>query len=91
MAVGGQAFPPGIIENCPPDVSEVKLFDGDIVIVFSDGISEAKATKTAAGLLEQGASLEQLVTAIGRQSPVSAPGGRKDDITVVGARLLRRK
>lgn len=91
MAVGGQAFPPGIIENCPPDVSEVKLFDGDIVIVFSDGISEAKASKTAAGLLAQGATLEQLVTAIGRQSPVSAPGGRKDDITVAAARLSRRK
>ena len=89
-AIGGQAFPPGILNDCPPNVTEVKLFEGDTVIVFSDGVSEAAAARLAASEGDEPQPLEELVRNIGINAAVKAPGERRDDVTVIGARLVKR-
>lgn len=89
-AIGGQAFPPGILNDCPPNVTEVKLFEGDTVIVFSDGVSEAAAARLAASEGDEPQPLEELVRKIGINAAVKAPGERRDDVTVIGARLVKR-
>ncbi len=89
-AIGGQAFPPGILNECPPSLTEVKLFEGDTVIVFSDGVSEAAAAKLASNEGDELVPLDELVRKIGINAAVKAPGERRDDVTVIGARLIRR-
>lgn len=46
IKVEGQAFPVGILSRTDPDSFSYKLFDGDRVIVVSDGVSE-EALKSA--------------------------------------------
>ncbi|MBR1422016.1 MAG: SpoIIE family protein phosphatase [Ruminococcus sp.] len=88
--VGGQAFPPGILADCPPDVEELKLFEGDIILVFSDGISENAATEVTSGLLQEGATLTDIVRTVGNSACAASSDNRHDDVTVIGVKLTKR-
>lgn len=57
VKIGGQSFPAGILEFCPPDKQTVKLFEGDMLLMTSDGADEATAKKMAE-LAIQNAGLE---------------------------------
>lgn len=46
-AIGGQAFPAGILDECPPDINSIKLFDGDMILMTSDGADEETAENLA--------------------------------------------
>jgi stage II sporulation protein E len=88
--VGGQAFPPGILADCHPDVEELKLFEDDMILVFSDGISESAAAGIASELLQKNAPLSDIVRAVGSGAPAVSADNRHDDITVIGVKVVHR-
>lgn len=92
MAVGGQSFPPGILSDCIPDKSDIKLFDGDIIIMTTDGADDETAdllAQTAAA--GEFTDLDQLVRVIGGIAIERRKGGRGDDLTILAARIGMRK
>lgn len=86
IRIDGQAFPVGILSETSPDSFVYKLFDGDRVILASDGISEDIIRSSAAELNRcsmdpQNASEligEYARTGVGIPSPVR----KRDDISV---------
>ncbi|MBR1864847.1 MAG: SpoIIE family protein phosphatase [Ruminococcus sp.] len=84
MELGGQAFPVGILPDCAPDISHVKLFAGDIIIMNSDGADEETAeefSQLAAASPEL--SAQELAGLAGRAAMEMRKGKRCDDLTVL--------
>ena len=86
-AIGGQAFPAGILAECTPDVSELKLFDGDVLLMTSDGVEDATAREI---LRCNGMNAQEIVTALGAKALAQRTGGRRDDITIIAAKIFLR-
>lgn len=92
MEIGGQSFPAGILTDCIPDRSDIKLFDGDLILMTSDGAddetAELLAQTAAAG---EFTDLDQLVRVMGGIAIERRKGGRGDDLTIIAARIGSRQ
>lgn len=90
-SIGGQAFPAGILPDCSPDITEVKLFDGDMILMTSDGVEDATArelstyTNGSAKL-----SVADMVNKLGAKALSQNNNGKQDDITIILAKISLR-
>lgn len=93
LPIGGQSFPAGILADCAPDKSDIKLFDGDMILMASDGADDETAellAQTAAA--DPAADPDELVHRLGGIALERRQGGRGDDLTIMLARIgLRRE
>lgn len=86
VKIDGQAFPLGILSETVPVCADYKLFDGDRVIIISDGISE-KILKAAVKKMNSydfnASQAAELISGLA-ESPSGKEGelSRKDDISV---------
>lgn len=90
-AFGGQAFPAGILDRCTPDEFSCKLFDGDIIVMVSDGVSEQKIRKVFSSVGETNIDPAELARALGELAMQTNPGSRRDDISVCVFGIKLRK
>ncbi|MBO5449638.1 MAG: SpoIIE family protein phosphatase [Ruminococcus sp.] len=87
-AFGGQAFPAGILCDCIPDISDIKLFDGDIIVMTSDGVDEEAAEEIARlAALNSCAPLEDIVRKMGELALSERAKENPDDLTVIAVRI----
>ena len=90
-AVGGQAFPAGILPDCTPDITEIKLFDGDIILMTSDGVDDASARE----IVRYAAPADKLSAAdiarkLGAKALSQKKNVKQDDITIIVAKISLR-
>lgn len=82
--IGGQAYPAGILPDCIPNVTEIKLFDGDMIVMTSDGADDETADEIAMIAAENsGEDLEKLVRKMGETALCNSKN--KDDLTIIAA------
>lgn len=92
IPLGEISFPAGILSDCPPDKCEIKLFDGDIIIMTSDGADEDSAQLIAQTAAEDnGRDINELVQHLGKIILERRQGTRADDLTVMAVRISLRK
>lgn len=87
-AFGGQAFPAGILSDCVPDMTELKLFDGDIIVMTSDGADDDTAdelAQLAADNAEE--SLEDIVRLMGKLAMDKRQDMNADDLTIIAVKI----
>ncbi|MBR1765184.1 MAG: SpoIIE family protein phosphatase [Ruminococcus sp.] len=99
-AFGDRSFPVGILDSCPPDTYSCKLFDGDIIILSSDG-AERSAVSAAAELENiSELSTKEIATVIGesamknyssKTSKSTSSQPPRDDISVAVFRVKLKK
>ena len=90
-AVGGQAFPAGILADCVPDVCSLKLFDGDIVVMTSDGVDERLAEKICRiAVKENDKKLDEIVAEMGRNVLSKRDEKNCDDVTIIALKVNKR-
>lgn len=91
-AIGGQAFPAGILASCIPDISTVKIFADDILILTSDGADE-KTIRHIIPFLENNpyAKAKDMAQALGECAMEQNNEGRRDDITIVVAKICKNE
>ncbi len=90
VRINCDSFPAGILPACDPDVYACKLFDGDILILASDGAPEEVLSEAAADAYEfPSLTAEQLALKIGSSCSrhSSQPA---DDITVAAVKISIR-
>ena len=68
-------------------MSELKLFDGDVLLMTSDGVEDATAREI---LRCNGMNAQEIVTALGAKALAQRTGGRRDDITIIAAKIFLR-
>jgi stage II sporulation protein E len=68
-------------------VSELKLFDGDVLLMTSDGVEDATAREI---LRCGGMNAQEIVTVLGAKALAQRTGGRRDDITIIAAKIFLR-
>ncbi len=73
----------GYLRSVLPDVSELKAFDGDVLLMTSDGVEDATAREI---LRCNGMNAQEIVTALGAKALAQRTGGRRDDITIIAAK-----
>ncbi len=83
MKLSSATFPIGINSRAELSETEQRLEAGDMVIMFSDGISDS-AVPYVKELLLKRLSLREIVDAISEKAGVFSYGGVRDDVTVVG-------
>lgn len=83
MKLAAATFPIGINSRGEMFTAEQKLKPGDMVIMFSDGVSDS-AVPYVKELLMKELSLREIVDAIAEKAGVFSHGGVRDDVTVVG-------
>lgn len=88
MKITSPTFPIGIYEQSDTFSRDYDFEDGDIIIMFSDGISE-NAYSFIKELLLGGGDLKSIVDEICMKSEVFNPTVRSDDVTVIGIRVMR--
>ncbi|MCM1530048.1 MAG: SpoIIE family protein phosphatase [Alistipes sp.] len=86
MKLAAATFPIGINSRGELFRAEQKLEAGDIVIMFSDGISDSAVPYVKELLMKQ-LSLREIVDAIAEKAGVFSHGGVRDDVTVVGIQV----
>lgn len=84
------SYPAGILPSCDPDIYSCKLFDGDLLLLASDGASEEALNEAAVLAYEFPAmSADELALKVGsacsRRSLLPA-----DDITIAAVRISLR-
>lgn len=87
-AFGGQAFPVGILSDCVPDMTELKLFDGDIIVMTSDGADDDTAdelSQLAADNPDE--SLEDIVRLMGKLAMSKRQDKNADDLTIIAVKI----
>ncbi|MBQ9899428.1 MAG: SpoIIE family protein phosphatase, partial [Ruminococcus sp.] len=89
LKVTAPTFPIGIYESGEAFVSDYDIEDGDIVIMFSDGISENEYLFIKE-LLLSGDDVRHIVDEICAKAELFDPNIRADDVTVIGIRVCRR-
>lgn len=89
------SYPAGILSSCAPDVCSYKLFDGDVLILASDGAPEDAVLRCSSIISESpDLSAEKIAFEIGSlcsQSAYAEGGDKNDDITVAAVKISRRK
>ena len=94
QAVEGAALPLGIIEHVTPMEHRVRLGEGDVLVLLSDGISDsfAEEEEILAVLRRcRGDSPQRLADALLREAMIQQDGMPPDDMTVLCARVTDRK
>ena len=83
-AIGGQAFPAGILSDCIPDISDIKIFGGDYIIMTSDGVDE-NVVRHGISLLRKSrdADPRELAQKIGEAAMEKYKDHKRDDISVI--------
>lgn len=83
-AVGGQAFPAGILPDCIPDISDVKIFGGDYIIMTSDGVDE-NVVRNGVDLIRKSINAEpqEIAQKIGEAAMEKYKNHKRDDISVI--------
>lgn len=82
--IGGQAFPAGILPDCIPDISDMKIFNGDYIVMTSDGVSE-NVVRNGLELLRKGNNIDPQILAqkIGEMAMKECKGKKRDDISII--------
>ena len=92
VPLGDTSFPAGILSDCPPDKCEIKLFDGDIIIMNSDGADEDSAQLIAQTAAEANdCDITELVNRLGSIVLDRRQGAKADDLTIIAVRIGMRK
>ena len=86
MKITSPTFPIGIYETSEVFIREFEFEEGDIVIMFSDGISE-NTYPFIKELLLGGDDLKHIVDEISGKAHVFNPDMHSDDVTVIGVRV----
>ena len=83
-AIGGQAFPAGILSDCIPDISDIKIFGGDYIIMTSDGVDE-NVVRHGISLLRKSCDADprELAQKIGEAAMEKYKDHKRDDISVI--------
>ncbi len=81
--IGGQAFPAGILAECPPDSFSFKLFKGDIIVMTSDGVGEMTIRRLSSMLKRGIVQPKEIAQQLGEQAMSVKNGGKRDDISIV--------
>lgn len=89
VKLSSTVFPIGIIEEAELYETEHKLSEGDMIIMFSDGITE-NAYLFIKELLLGGSDIREIVREIAVKADVFNPNVRSDDVTVIGVKILKR-
>lgn len=95
-AFGDRSFPAGILDSAPPDSFSCKLFDGDYIVMTSDGVDLAAVQLLSELSRKNGLSAKEIAAAIGscvlekyekqsRRSKASLPP--RDDVSVAVFRI----
>ena len=87
MKISSPTFPVGIYEHSDIFYKEYDFEDGDVVRMFSDGISETEYLYIKE-LLMSGSELRHTVDEICLKSDVFSQGKRPDDVTVIGVKAI---
>lgn len=92
--VEGNSLPLGIIEELKPSVCSATLNDGDLILLLTDGISDAFGSPS--GIIDflrtQTAKNPQSLTDEILSQAISLNGGKKnDDMTALAVRVFKRK
>ncbi|MBR7040049.1 MAG: SpoIIE family protein phosphatase [Oscillospiraceae bacterium] len=87
--IGSESFPVGILPDALPARRRLTAYDGDTVLLLSDGISEAEFPYIRS-LCTQGLTPEALAKAICDKAAVFCGGEARDDMTVIAARMTSR-
>lgn len=88
IKLSSPVFPIGIVEEAELCVSEQKMSEGDIIIMFSDGITE-NAYLFIKELLLRSDDIKEIVKEITAKAEVFNPSSRSDDVTVIGMKITR--
>lgn len=90
---GGQAFPAGILDRCSPDEFSCKLFDGDLLLMVSDGVPEKKIRLAFENAGERDIDPAAFAQTLGELAMADPRGGHRDDISaaVYGVKYRDRK
>ncbi len=88
IKLSSTVFPIGIVEEAELYETEHILSDGDIIIMFSDGITE-NAYLFIKELLISGDDIREIVREIAIKAEVFNPSVRSDDVTVIGMKVKR--
>ena len=92
MPLGDTSFPAGILSDCPPDKSEIKLFDGDVILMTSDGADDETAQQLAQYIANDSCEdMDELVCRLGRTVISRRRGERGDDLTIMAVRITSGK
>ena len=79
------------MEECEPQEHNVELKEGDLIILFSDGVAEAEMNDNALYDRITGTSPTENVKVIAdrivRETIASCGGRAKDDLTVIVSRV----
>ena len=88
--LGGGALPLGIVEEAKPYTDRHIVMDGDIMVMFTDGISDYLGQDSICDIIINNPSTnpEQLAEDILHQATA---GGAKDDSTVIVAKIYNKK
>ena len=91
--VEGSSLPLGIIEELKPSVCSAPLCDGDVVVLFTDGVSDAfSSSSSIVDYLRSVPAKNPQTLADGiLERAIALSGGRKDDdMTVLAVRIYKR-
>lgn len=88
--MGGGALPLGIVEEAKPYTDRHIVMDGDIMVMYTDGISDYLGQDSICDIIinNPATNPEQLADDILR---MATAGGAKDDSTVIVARIYNKK
>jgi len=91
--VEGSSLPLGIIEELKPSVCTTTLNDGDVIVLFTDGVSDAFQTSSSVVdfLRTVPAKNPQTLADDILERAIAVSGGqKKDDMTVLAVRVYKR-
>jgi stage II sporulation protein E len=92
VKINCESYPTGILSSCDPDVCSCKLFDGDVLVLASDGAPESalkKIPETIAAYASDCA--DNLAFTLGSLCMAEAAGEKQDDITLAVIKISLKK
>lgn len=87
--ISSMSFPVGIVTDALPSRRHMSAYEGDTVVMLSDGIGEAEYPYISQ-LLRAGTTPVDLVQSAAGESGVFHAGVSRDDVTVIAARVVSR-
>ncbi len=89
-AFSSDAFPAGILAGCVPDVADFKLYDGDVIMLASDGVDEQTARELCA-MTRKGMPVKKICAALGAACTHKQQGGPGDDVTIILVKISKKR
>ena len=90
--IQGAALPLGILEKAEPQSCQFRLYDNDLILIFSDGIADAFENEEALACAISRCVYQdpqRTADALLRQALIAYGGTPRDDMTVLAARLTQ--